>query len=134
MIKGIDHIGIAVKDLEKSILFYQEIMGLELKGIEEVKKDDVRIAFMDAKNVKIELISPISQSSGVAKFLNNRGEGIHHISYEVDNIKESLNHLKGKDIGLVDKEPRLGAHNKLVAFLHPKSTFGVLVEFCESSK
>ena len=134
MIKGIDHIGIAVNDLEKAILFYKEVMGFELKGFEEVERDRVKIAFMDAKNVKIELITPTSEESGVAKFLKNRGEGIHHISYEVDDIEGILEGVSKRGVELVDKEPRPGAGKKMVAFLHPKSTCGVLIEFCKPSE
>jgi len=130
MIKKIDHLGIAVKSLDESIKFYQDVYGLQLHGIEEVPSQKVRTAFFEIGEVHIELLEPMSEDSPIAKFLEKNGEGIHHIAYYTDEIQNDLNKAKESGVRLINEEPVEGAGGKLVAFLHPKATHGVLTEFC----
>ena len=134
MIKKIDHIAVAVKDVEKAAEFYEKVLGLELRGIEEVEGMDVKVGFIPIGDTRIELVQPLDPKSGVAKFIEKRGEGIHHICYEVDNVKEALETCKERGAVLIDDTPRKGAHNSLVGFIHPKSTGGVLTELTEHLK
>ena len=131
MVKEIDHIGFAVKDLKNQLHFYKDLLGLECSQMEEVEEQKVRIAILTVGNIRIELLEPTSEESPIAKFLNKRGEGIHHIAYKVDNIVEALNKAESQHIELIDVVPRVGAGGKKIAFLHPKSTGGVLTEFCQ---
>jgi methylmalonyl-CoA/ethylmalonyl-CoA epimerase len=133
-LKSIDHIGIAVKNLDETISYYTTILGCTLLRIEEVDSEKVRVAFIDAGNVKIELLEPLDESSAIHSFIEKRGEGIHHIAFSVLNIEERLKEMKEKGIRLVNEEPKLGAGGAEVAFLHPKSSYGVLVELCDKSK
>jgi methylmalonyl-CoA epimerase len=126
-LKKIDHIGIAVKDLEASKLFYEGSLGI--KASHEEVLGDMKIAFIPVGEVNVELIQCISDDGVIAKFISKKGEGIHHIAYEVDDIAGMLGRMNEQGVKLVDKEPRKGAHGKMVAFLHPKSTNGVLTEF-----
>jgi methylmalonyl-CoA epimerase len=131
MIKKIDHIAVAVKDVEKAAEFYEKVLGLKLGGIEEVEGMDVKVGFIPIGETRIELVQPLDPESGVAKFIEKRGEGIHHICYEVDNVKKALETSKARGAKLIDETPRRGAHNTLVGFIHPKSTGGVLTELTE---
>ncbi len=131
MIKKIDHIAVAVKDVEKAAEFYEKVLGLELGGIEEVEGMDVKVGFLPVGDTRIELVQPLDPTSGLAKFIEKRGEGIHHICYEVENIEEALQTCKARGARLIDETPRKGAHNTLVGFIHPKSTGGVLTELTE---
>ena len=131
MIKKIDHIGIAVKSIQRSLSYYQNLLGMELEGYETVESQGVKVAFLSAGNTRIELLEPISDESPIAMFLLKRGEGIHHLALGVENIQQRLNEIKSSGINLIDSEPKLGAHHAQVAFLHPKSTGGVLFELCE---
>lgn len=124
--KKIEHIGIAVSDLESAKRFYEGALGLKVKHEETLR--DMKIAFVPVGEVNIELIQPISEDGVIAKFIDKRGEGIHHIAYEVDDISAFLGALKSRGVNLVDEVPRQGAHGKEVAFLHPKSSHGVLTE------
>jgi methylmalonyl-CoA/ethylmalonyl-CoA epimerase len=130
MIKKISHIGIAVKDLDEAIKFYQSL-GLTLESIEEVPSQKVKVAFFPLACSRIELLMPTSEDSPVAKFIEKKGEGIHHLAFAVDDLKQSLSDAEAEEIQLIDKEPRLGAHGADIAFLHPKSSFGTLLEFCK---
>ncbi len=130
MVKKISHIGIAVKNLEEAIKFYEKL-GLELEAIEEIPSQKVRVAFLPVGEVRIELLEATSEDSPIAKYIEKKGEGIQHIAFQVDDLTEKLKEAEEKDIILIDKEPRVGAHGADIAFLHPKSTYGVLVEFCE---
>jgi methylmalonyl-CoA epimerase len=132
MVKRISHIGIAVKDLEAGIAFYQSL-GLELEGIEEVPSQKVKVAFLPCGDTRIELLCPTSEDSPVAKFIEKKGEGIQHIAFAVDDLPEALTEADSKGIILIDKEPRPGAHHADIAFLHPKSSMGVLIELCKES-
>lgn len=133
-LEKVDHIGIAVKDLDKSIPYYTEILGLPLLKIEEVESEKVRVAFIDAGNLKIELLTPLDESSAIHGFLAKRGEGIHHIAFGVTGIEERLTELKEKGVQLINDQPKIGAGGAEVAFLHPKSSFGVLMELCDKSQ
>jgi methylmalonyl-CoA/ethylmalonyl-CoA epimerase len=127
----LDHIGIAVKDLDAAVKLFTEIIGLKLEGYETVKEQEVKIAFLSAKNTEVELITPLSNESPVAKFLEKRGEGLHHLAFRVKNLSDMLRRLKSERLQLIDKEPRKGARGRKIAFIHPKSTHGVLLELCE---
>ena len=130
-ISHIEHIGIAVKNLEESIKYYEEILGFKCYAIEEVKDQKVKTAFFKVGQTKIELLEATSEESTIAAFIEKRGEGIHHIAYCVDDVAKSLGEAEGKGVRLIDKAPRNGAEGLHIAFLHPKSTGGVLTEFCE---
>ncbi len=131
MLDKIDHIGIAVKNLESAIQFYRDVFGLECKKIEEVPGQKVNTAMFPLGDIKIELLEATSPDSPIAKFISKRGEGIHHIAYKVSNIEKSLSNLKNNNIELIHEEPQKGTGDQRIAFLHPKSTFGVLSELCE---
>lgn len=134
MIHKIDHIGIAVRSLEESLTFYEEVLGLVLREILEIPERGVRAAMIDGGNTTIELLEPMDENSPVAKFVEKQGEGIHHIAFEVSNIEKALDILKEKGVELITPEPYRGAHGKRVAFLSPKSSHGVLIELCEVGK
>lgn len=124
----IDHIGIAVGDLDASLAFFRDALGLELDAPEEVPSQRVRAHFLEAGEAAIELVEPTADDSPIAKFVARRGPGIHHLALRVDDIVAALAELKAKGIRLIDEAPRPGAHHSLVAFIHPASTHGVLVE------
>ncbi|MDD3547865.1 MAG: methylmalonyl-CoA epimerase [Candidatus Cloacimonetes bacterium] len=130
MVKHISHIGIAVKDLNEGIAFYKK-MGLSLEGIEEVPSQMVKVAFFPVGDTRIELLAPTSEESPIAKFIEKKGEGIQHIAFAVDDLPDALKNSADEGIRLIDKEPRPGAHGADIAFLHPKSTGGVLIELCK---
>jgi len=130
-ISHIEHIGIAVKDLTIAIPYYEEVLGLKCYNIEEVTEQKVKTAFFKVGETKIELLEPTSEESAVAKFIEKKGEGVHHIAFRVDNIVEALAECESKGVQLIDKAPRKGAEGLNIAFLHPKSTAGVLTEFCQ---
>lgn len=127
----IEHIGIAVKSLDESIRFYEEVLGLQCYNIEEVKDQKVRTAFFQVGDTKIELLESTEEGGPIGKFIEKKGEGIHHIAYAVENIENKLKTAEEKGIRLIDKQPRKGAEGLDIAFLHPKSTHGVLTELCE---
>lgn len=133
-LKQIEHIGIAVKNLSETIKFYEEVLGLKCYKIEEVEDQKVKTAFIKIGEVKIELLEATSPESPVAKFIEKRGEGIHHIAFRTENIDADLEELSAKNIRLIDETPRDGADGMEIAFLHPKSTFGVLTEICQPKK
>jgi methylmalonyl-CoA/ethylmalonyl-CoA epimerase len=127
----IEHIGIAVKDLEASLEIYRNLLGVECYKKEEVDSEKVITAFFHCGESKIELLAPTDEKGPIAKFLEKRGEGIHHIAFAVDNIREEVKRLKEKGFVVLNEDPKKGADNKWVVFLHPKSSSGVLVELCE---
>ncbi|PGL71086.1 methylmalonyl-CoA epimerase [Bacillus sp. AFS055030] len=131
--KKINHIGIAVRDLETSIQLYTNVLGLKLKGIETVESEKVRVAFIEIGEVKIELLEATSPESPIAKFIEKKGEGIHHIALETENCEKQLEMMKEHGIKLINEVPKKGAHDSLVAFLHPNSTNKVLFELCQPS-
>jgi methylmalonyl-CoA epimerase len=127
----ISHIGIAVRSLDEAIPLYRDILGLAWEGTETVESEQVRVAFFRIGETRIELLEPLSPESAIAKHLEKRGAGIHHIALEVNDIKRCLSELADQGIQLIHERPKQGAHNAKVAFLHPKSTGGVLFELCE---
>ncbi|MBP9018508.1 MAG: methylmalonyl-CoA epimerase [Bacteroidales bacterium] len=128
----IEHIGIAVKSLDTAIPYFEKVLGLKCYAVEEVKDQKVKTAFFKIGETKIELLESTDPEGAVGKFIENRGEGVHHIAFAVeDGVQNSLNELEAKGIRLIDKSPRNGAENLKIAFLHPKSTLGVLTELCE---
>ena len=130
MIKKVDHIGIAVKNLEDAIKIWENL-GLKVEEIEEVPDQKVRTAIFHAGETRIELLEATAEDSPIAKFIEKRGEGIHHIALGVENIEEHLEKLKEKGFRLIDEKPRIGAGGAKIAFVHPKSVGGVLLELCE---
>jgi len=132
MLKKIDHIGIAVRSIEEARTFYEEVLGLVCEGTEKVTSQKVRTAFFSVGEVHIELLEPTAPESPIAVFLEKRGEGIHHIAYATDGIDAQLARAADAGCRLINETPVEGAGGKRVAFLHPKSTHGVLTEFCES--
>jgi methylmalonyl-CoA/ethylmalonyl-CoA epimerase len=133
-ITHIEHIGIAVKNLEESIKFYEEILALKCYEIEEVKDQNVRTAFFLVGQTKVELLESTDSEGPISKFIQKRGEGIHHIAYAVSDLTQSLDELKQKGIQLIDSEPRPGAERMNIAFIHPKAAGGVLTELCEDGE
>ena len=132
MVVGIDHIGIAVNKLDEAISLYRDFLGLELEGVHVVEEQKVRVAsFSTGGETRIELLEPTESESPVAKFIEKRGEGVHHIALKVRNIKAVLQELKEKGLTLVDEKPRVGVGGAKIAFIHPKSTRSVLIELCE---
>ena len=127
----IEHIGIAVKNLDESIKFYEDVFGLKCYAIEEVADQKVKTAFFQIGQTKIELLESTDPEGPIGKFIEKRGEGIHHIAFATKRLEESLIQLKEKGIKLIDEKPRKGAEGLNIAFLHPKFTFGVLTELCE---
>lgn len=129
----IEHIGIAVKSIEEALPYYENVLGLKCYAIEEVADQKVKTAFLKIGQTKIELLESTSPDGTIASFIEKRGEGIHHIAFSVaDGVKEALVELEGKGVRLIDKAPRKGAEGLNIAFLHPKSTVGVLTELCEN--
>lgn len=131
--KKVDHIGIAVKNLDETIPYYTETLGLKVLKIEEVASESVRVAFIDAGNVKLELLEPMSEQSAIHSFIEKKGEGIHHIAFGVEGIEERMIELREKGVRILNEQPKIGAGGAQVAFLHPKSSFGVLYELCDKS-
>jgi len=127
----IDHIGVAVSDLEKTIKFYRDQIGLDFKGTEVVEEQKVKVAFFPVGESKMEFLEPTEQGSPVGKFIEKKGEGVHHLAFRVDNLEAKLEQLKAQGIELIDEKPRYGAGGARIAFLHPRSTGGILVELCE---
>ncbi len=134
MVKNLDHVAIAVHDVEEAIRFYQDMMGLELKHVEVVKEQKTKVAFLPIGETHIELVEPAAGDSPLVKFLETKGPGIHHLCFEVEDIEGELKTLLKKGAHLIDKNPRPGAHQTRVAFLHPKAAGGVLIELTEKPK
>ncbi len=133
-ISHIEHIGIAVKNLDAAIPYYENVLGLTCYAIEEVVDQKVKTAFFKVGQTKIELLEATAEDSPIAKFIEKRGEGIHHIAFCVDSVTKALAHVESKGVTLIDTKPRKGAEGLNIAFLHPKSTLGILTEFCEVPK
>ena len=130
-ISHIEHLGIAVKSLEEAIPYYEQVLGLKCYNIEEVADQKVKTAFFKVGQTKIELLEPTSEDSTIAKFIEKRGQGVHHVAFAVEGIEGALTEAESKEVALIDKTPRKGAEGLTIAFLHPKSTQGVLTELCE---
>lgn len=131
-ISHIEHLGIAVKSIEEALPYYENVLGLKCYNIEVVEDQKVKTAFLKVGQTKIELLEATSPESTIAKFIENKGEGVHHLAFAVeDGVANALTEIEGKGIRLIDKAPRGGAEGLKIAFLHPKSTIGVLTELCE---
>ncbi|MHB9056127.1 MAG: methylmalonyl-CoA epimerase [Paludibacteraceae bacterium] len=129
----IEHLGIAVKSIEEALPYYENVLGLKCYAVEEVADQKVKTAFLKIGQTKIELLESTDPESAIGKFIEKRGEGVHHIAFAVeDGLKEALGVLELQGIKLIDKDPRKGAEGLNIAFLHPKSTIGVLTELCEN--
>ena len=132
MLTKINHIGIAVQSLDAAFPFYRDNLGMAFAGIEEVAEQKVRVAMLAVGESKIELLEPTSAESPVAKFIEKNGTGIHHIAYEVEDIEAAIAKLLAEGARMVDEKPRNGAHGTRIAFIHPKSSLGVLTELCQA--
>jgi len=130
-ITHIEHIGIAVKSIEEQLPYYEGVLGLKCYNVETVEDQKVKTAFFMVGQTKIELLEPTDEESTIAKFIEKRGEGIHHIAYATENVNEALKEMENKGVRLIDREARGGAEGLRIAFLHPKSTGSVLTELCE---
>lgn len=131
-VKRVNHIGIVVRNLEEVIALYRDGMGLPLARIEDAPGQGVRIAFLPVGETEIELLEPLDPEGGVASYLEKRGESMHHLCFEVEDIEGALEELAAQGVRLIDAKPRLGKHGQKLAFLHPKSTHGVLIELYET--
>lgn len=131
MVKKVNHIGIAVSSLDAAMKIVKDVFGLEVTGVEEVPSQKVKVAFVPVGDTRLELLEPTAEDSPISKFLATRGEGMHHIALETDDVAGDLRKAEEAGARLIDKEPREGAHGTKVGFLHPKSTFGVLMELVE---
>ena len=127
----IEHLGIAVKSLETAIPYYETVLGLTCYAVEEVPEQKVKTAFFKVGQTKLELLESTDPEGPVGKFIENKGEGVHHIAFAVEGLQAALDFVAEKGVRLIDKQPRKGAEGLNIAFLHPKSTFGVLTELCE---
>lgn len=130
-IKKINHIAIVVPDINEALTFWQDALGLDLSHVEDVPAQETKVAFLPTGGSEVELVEPTSDTSGMARYMAKRGPGIHHICFEVEGIEGILAQLKAKGVQLINEEPTIGAGGKKVAFIHPKSTGGVLVELYE---
>lgn len=130
-VSHIEHLGIAVKSLDEAIPYWENVLGLKCYNIEEVADQKVKTAFFKVGDVKIELLEATSPESTIAKFVETRGEGVHHVAFAVNGIEQALADVEAQGVRLIDKAPRMGAEGLSIAFLHPKSTGGVLTELCE---
>jgi methylmalonyl-CoA/ethylmalonyl-CoA epimerase len=130
-VKAINHIGIAVRSLDAQRSHYEGTLGAVFEGVEEVPSQKVRVAFFRIGDVRLELLEPTDPASTIASFLDKRGEGLHHVAFTVAGIEERIAELKQSGLRMIDDVPRPGAHHMQIAFIHPKSTFGVLTELCE---
>jgi len=129
-ITHIEHIGIAVRSIEEQLPYYEQVLGVKCYNLEEVADQKVKTAFFKIGQSKIELLEPTSEDSTIAKFIEKRGEGFHHIAFAVPDVQDALQEMEAKGVQLIDKTPRNGAEGLLIAFLHPKSTSGILTELC----
>ncbi len=131
MVRKVDHIGVAVKNLDEALNFYENILGLKAAGKEVVEEQKVTVAFLPVGDSEVELLESTQEDGPIAKFIEKNGEGVQHIAYKVDNIEEAIAEMKEKGIRMIDEKPRYGAGGARIAFCHPKSTFGVLIELTE---
>jgi len=134
MVKKIDHIGIAVKSIEKAKHLFENILNLKIIGEEIIEEQKVKVAFIPLGDSELELLESTSPDGPIARFIEKKGEGIQHIAFKVENLESILDVLKEKGIRLIDEKPRYGAGGAKIAFLHPKSTNGILIELCERNE
>lgn len=130
----VDHIGIAVKNLDETLAFYRDVLGLPLEGTEVVEEQKVRVAFLPVGDTEIELLESTADDGPIAKFIEKNGEGVQHIAFRVDNIEEAIEYMQAKGMKMIDEKPRYGAGGAKIAFVHPKSSHRVLVELSERSE
>lgn len=133
-VKSLNHVGIAVRSIDDQRPFYEGTLGAEFECYEDVANQKVKVGFFKVGDVRLELLEPTDASSPIAKFLETRGEGLHHLAFTVDNIEARIAELEDAGLRMIDQTPRLGAHHMKIAFAHPKSTFGVLTELCEPAE
>jgi methylmalonyl-CoA/ethylmalonyl-CoA epimerase len=133
-VKAVNHIGIAVRSIEDQKGYYQDVLGAVFEGVEHVADQKVNVGFFRVGDVRLELLEPSDPSSTVATFIEKKGEGLHHIAFEVADIPSRIAEIKAAGLRMIDEAPRAGAHHMQIAFVHPKSTFGVLTELCEPAK
>jgi len=131
MVGKVDHIGIAVKDLEETLKFYTDVLGMDLQGTETVEEQKVKVAFLPIGDTEMELLESTDKDGPIAKYIDKKGQGVQHIAYRVDDIEKAIEEMKEKGIRMIDEKPRYGAGGAKIAFLHPKSTHGVLIELCQ---
>jgi methylmalonyl-CoA/ethylmalonyl-CoA epimerase len=136
MYKKVNHIGIVVKDIEVSSKFYLDALGWQSEGTEVVEDQKVKVCFFSVGESRIELVQPTEEGTGVFKFLEEKGfkDTVHHVAYEVDNLEKELDKMKANGVKLIDEKPRKGAHNMMIAFIHPKASNGVLTELCQPAE
>jgi methylmalonyl-CoA/ethylmalonyl-CoA epimerase len=130
----LNHVGIAVKSLEESLGIWRDILGFYVRSIEDIPEQKVKVAMLDAGAVTIELLEPLTSESPIHKFLEKRGEGLHHLSFSVENIEACIEELKSKNFKMIDEVARKGAHGSKIAFIHPSSTGSVLIELCQGKE
>ncbi|WP_129595723.1 methylmalonyl-CoA epimerase [Anaerophilus nitritogenes] len=130
-ILNVDHIGVAVKNLDETLKFYQNILGLKLQGTEVVQEQKVKVAFIPIGDTEVELLESTEVDGPIAKYIDKKGEGLQHIAFRVENIEEAIKELKEKGVKMIDEKPRYGAGGAKIAFCHPKDTNGVLIELSE---
>jgi len=131
MVKKIDHIGIAVKNLNETLNFYENILGLKSAGTETVEEQKVKVAFLPVGDTEVELLESTEEDGPIARYIAKNGEGVQHIAYKVNDIEKAIDEMKNKGIRMIDEKPRYGAGGAKIAFCHPKSTYGVLIELCQ---
>lgn len=131
MVEKISHIGIAVESLEEQIPYYRDLLGLKFSGTEVVEDQRVKVAFFEVGDTRIELLEATDEESPIAKFIAKKGQGVHHMAYQVDDCQLAINKMDGAGIRLIDTKPRVGAGGHKIAFLHPRSTYGILTEMTE---
>lgn len=130
-VKSLNHVGIAVRSIEAQRAYYEEVLGATFEGLEEVPSQQVRVGFFRVGDVRLELLEPTDDEGPIAKFLEKRGEGLHHLAFMVDDIQARIDQFKQAGLQVIDDQPHAGSHGMQIAFLHPKSTHGVLTELCE---
>ncbi len=133
-VKAINHIGIAVRSIEAQKPFYEQVLGAEFEGVEEIPSQEIRVGFFRVNDVRLELLEPTDPESAIATFLAKRGEGLHHLAFTVEDIEDRIAELQESGLRMIDQSPRPGDHHMQIALVDPKSTFGVLTELCEPPK
>lgn len=130
-VKKVDHIGIAVKNIDETLKFYQDVLGLDLAGIEVVEEQKVKVAFLPIGDTEIELLESTADDGPIAKYIEKNGEGVQHLAFLVDDIEEAIKDMQAKGMRMIDEMPRYGAGGAKIAFMHPKSSYRVLVELSQ---
>lgn len=129
----LSHVGIAVRSIEERLRLWRDVFGLRVEAVEDVTEQKVRVAMLSVGELKIELLQPITDDSPVAKFIAKRGEGLHHLSFEVDDIEKKIGELERNNVKMIDRVPRMSFHGTKIAFIHPSSTGGVLIEISQGA-